>query len=323
MPRRSVNLTANIVSSPVALQQTSFTGTTTRAKRVYSYFPQSPRGVIVFLHGTGGDATYITKVETTPLVMAAVQQGFGVIGTEAEEVVAGDLNGDGAIHWDTTVNTTNVDLANLNLLLAAFQQQGAFTSSTPRYAVGMSQGGSFSILLGAVSGYGIAAAFPQLRFAAVASYCSQGATSSAQNTLTPTAWFMCANDDNPQVSNTTAQANFNIAAARGIASVFDLHPASPLYDQRFARVSGVSANTSAALAGEFRAARMVGSDGFFTVTSDQLTAQITATPAAFPTFIGLGATQRSDVLDQVHAMMATHQFYSDWAQRTLVFFKSP
>ncbi len=323
MPGRGVNLTANLTTAPVTLQSTTFTGVTTRAKPVYYYFPSNPRGIILFLHGTGGDATFISKVETSPLVMAAVQQGFGVVSADAEEAVAGDLNNDGAIHWDTSVSANNIDFGNWNALLAAFQAQGAFTANTPKYAVGMSNGGSFSIALGALSAFGSAASFPQLRFAAVASYCSQGATPFAQNTTTPTAWFMCANDDNSEVSNTTAQSNYNIAKGRGIAAIFDLHPASPLYDQRFARVSGVSSSASAAIAGQFRTAGMVNADGYFSITSSQLSAQIAATPGAFPAYIALNATQRNDVQDQAHAMMATHQFYSDWAQRTLNFFKNP
>jgi len=45
-----------------------------------------------------------------------------------------------------------------------------------------------------------------------------------------------------------------------------------------------------------------------------------AAPSLLPTFAGLAPGVRNDVVDQLRAMQAEHQMYSDWAARALDFF---
>jgi hypothetical protein len=165
----------------------------------------------------------------------------------------------------------------------------------------------------------VAATFPNQRFAAAVSYCASGRATAAASTTTPTAWFLCANDDNEEVSNEEAQANSAALASRGIPTEVGAHPASPLYAERFARIQGVSASTSQDVADELRAGGFVGSDSMFTMPTDDIVAAMQANPSAFPRTMALPGAQLLDIVDQLKVMQAEHQLYSDWAVRTIDF----
>ncbi|MBY0275703.1 hypothetical protein K2Z84_10190 [Candidatus Binatia bacterium] len=320
MPAADASVAATIASRPTTLAVTTFTGSTTRAKTVRAKVPPGARGLVLLLHGTNGGDGFILQDETFAVALRLLEAGYGVLGTEAEESVAGDLNGDGKKRWDAGLTTANVDFANLDALIAALRAAGTIGPTTPLFVLGMSNGGSTSLSLGAVAASPVAASFPNLRFAAVISFCADGRATAAAITTTPTAWLMCGNDDNPEVDNAAAAVNSAGLAARGIPTAFALHPAAPLYDERFARVAGVSAATSRAIAAELRAAGFLAADGFFTLSTDDLVAAVTATPSLLPTLVALSGAQKSDVIDQVRAAQAEHQMYSDWAARAVAFF---
>jgi hypothetical protein len=130
---------------------------------------------------------------------------------------------------------------------------------------------------------------------------------------------LCANDDNDQVSNDDARANSDVLRDRGIRTLVDEHPASPLYDQRFMRVPGVDEATSSELAEGLRDGGFVGPDGLFLLPTTEMQAQVQSDPDAFPALASTDGKTLSEVVNQIRVMQAEHQFYSDWAARALDF----
>jgi len=319
MPAADASVAATIVDRPTTLVTSAFTGSTSRPKTVRARIPASPRGLVLFLHGTGGSSTFITGEESFTVALRALESGFAVLATDAEEAVAGDLDGDGKERWDAALGAGNVDFANLNALLAQLRASGEIGPATPLYALGMSNGGATAISLGAIASAPIAPLFPELRFAAAVSFCADGRAAAVGLTQTPTAWLMCANDDNAEVDNAAAAANSAALAARGVPTTFAAHPASPLHDERFLRVPGVTLAASQSLASELRAAGFVGADGFFVTPTDDLVAAVIANPALLPSLVALPGAARGDVVDQVRAVQAEHQMFSDWAARAVGF----
>lgn len=319
MPTHDVSLVANSSAQVLALVVEAHTGVTSVPKTVRYYFPPAMRGVVVFSHGTGGDSRFIEGTESFPLALALVADGYGVVSTEAEESAAGDQNGDGKQRWTTRPVATNVDLGNLQELFEDFESRGLIPAGTPKFALGMSAGGAFSHFLGTLAATPVAAGFPQLRFEAVISYCADATASrSALLSTTPSAWFMCADDDNPEVCNADARANEATMRSRGVPTDYVEHPPSPLYDERFTRISGIDAVTSAAIAAELRAAGFVDAAGFLTVDGDEVAAQVAANRADFPVI----ATHRSAkaLRSQLKAMRAEHMMYADYTHRTIEWF---
>jgi len=58
-------------------------------------------------------------------------------------------------------------------------------------------------------------------------------------------------------------------SGEGVPTFYDEHPPSPLYTQRFERVDGISAATSAAIANEIRQADFVDANGYFLVSGQR------------------------------------------------------
>ncbi len=320
MPAHDVSLEANSSRQSVPLTVESFTGATTVSKTVRYFFPPKMRGLVVFSHGTGGNSGFIEGPESFPIALALVARGYGVLSTEAEESAAGDLNGDGKLRWNTRATAGNVDLRNLEVMFGDFETRGLIPAGTPKFALGMSAGGSFSHFLGTVGATAVASSFPQLRFNAVVSYCADATASrSATVSTTPSAWFMCGAEDNPEVSNAEARANEATLRARGVPTDYVEHPPSPLYDARFTRIPGITAATSAAMAAELRAGGFVDAAGFITVDGDQIAATVLANRGAFPTISS--QPRIAAVRSQVKTMRAEHSMYADYTQRNVAFFE--
>jgi hypothetical protein len=321
MPARDVRLVSNTAPQPLALTVETFTGSTTRPKTVRYHFPPAMRGVVLFSHGTGGSNTFIIGAEAFTLARALVHAGYGVIGTEAEEAVAGDLNGDGKERWSAGSNfrADNVDLLNLEALFASLEARGVLAADTPKFALGMSAGGAFSHFLGTVAASPVADRFPRLRFEAVVSYCADTGPRPATLSTTPSAWFMCGAEDHPEVSNTEARANSERLAARGIPTLYVEHPATPLYDERFSRIEGIPLATSSAMAAELRAAGFVDAGGFLTEDGDAIGQLILANPSRFPTIVDQTESPGA-IRAQLKAMRAEHSMYADFAQKNIAWF---
>lgn len=319
MPARDVTLVANSSSLSVVPIVERFTGVTEVAKTVRHILPPQIRGVVLFSHGTGGSGAFLESTEAYPLALALVADGYGVVSIDAEEAVAGDLNGDGKQRWAARATAGNVDLGNLQQLFDAFEARGLIPAGTPKFALGMSAGGNFSHLLGTVAATPVAASFPQLRFAAVVSFCADAtAAKSASLSTTPSAWYMCAAEDNPEVSNAEARANEAQLRGRGVATDYAEHAPSPLYDERFTRIDGIDAVTSAAIATELRAAGFVDDAGFVSLDGDEIAAAVVADPTSFPTIVS--SRQGAPIRSQLKVMRAEHSMFADLTRRTIDFF---
>lgn len=277
---------------------------------ILAQIPNDPTGLLLALHGTGGSRNFpVRSIAMATLARGALARGMGVISLDAHEVQVGeDLDGNDKIRWDAGPRSDNPDLLNVQAALDALTARGEIEPSTPIYAVGMSNGGSMAFTLGAV-----------LDVDAVAIYCASGRTSLGGQTTTPTAWFVAANDTNDNVDNDNALALHEALVARGIPTQFRSRPASPLYDERFARVDGIDDGHSRELAAAVRSAGLVGPDDQWTlaIAGPDLVAAL----RELAPFAALLETpgRAAAVLDEIRQMQADHQMYDDFAQQTLDF----
>ena len=321
MPPRDVALFANTQSQALNLTVEQFTGSTSVPKRVRYYLPPGMRGVVIFSHGTGGSSTFIESTEAFVLALALVREGYGVLGTESEEAASGDAGPDDKIRWNTRFTVDNIDLNNLQILFDDLETRGLIPAGTPKFALGMSAGGSQSHFLGTVGASAVADEFPQLRFNAVVAYCADATASrSARLSTTPSAWFMCGAENNPEVSNDEAYENSRMLAARGIPTDYTEHPPSPLYEGRFTRITGFPQETSALIADELRAAGFVDDDGFINTDGDVISQFVIDNPGSFPAIIAQTEYLRA-LRSQVKAMRAEHAMYADYTQRNVQWFE--
>ena len=325
MPARDVALTVTPQAVNAPLSIGAFVGSTARQKTLRYYIPPNPRGLLLVFHGTGGSSRVIEKGEGFAIALEAVAAGYGVLAYEAEESVAGDLDGNGKARWDVALTLTNTDFANLDALVVRLRATGLISASLPLYAFGMSNGSSMVIALGALASQtDLATRFPNLRFRAVAGYCAPGSATAVAITRTPSAWYVCRNDNNDEVGAdgvARQQQNSTTLQLRGISTDLAFNEAAPLYDERFTRAGSIDVATSRALVVELKTRGYLDSRRFLNQTPDVISADILRLGAAgFPVLSALTATQRADVSDALRETYADHQLFSDQARRMLAFF---
>lgn len=319
MPDRNVTLTGSIKSiPPFTLQYEQIRGKA-RLKPVYSYFPANHKGVVYLLHGTSGQASsLVNSYEYQLLIRELVNDNFGVIVTEAEESTTGvDANGDGKLRWESLpVDTINgVDYANVRLITNVFYARGTMSRAKPRYSIGMSNGGFYSVALATAYGY-----------KAGVSYCAQGVPAVVQATQTPVQFCMARNDSNDgvgQAGNATALTNANSLNARGVCSKYFVKERCPVYAERFARRSDITASQSVAIFNELKAKGYIDGKGYYRGTSEVLATAYAGNPTSFPAINGLTGGQRLFVLEQIELCVSEHQMFSDFNRATVKFLNIP
>lgn len=324
MPARAVTLTAKVAAQTYQVRTQSYRGATARAKTLRYILPQSaPSAAVLFLHGTGGSSAFVEAVESRGLVQEALARGYAVLSPEAEESVAGDLNADGKTRWDVTLATSNVDLQSLDKLLGDLRAAGTLPANAPLCGVGMSNGGAFTVALGALAERAdVAMAFPSLRFRALVSYCASGSNGNVLQTRTPQAFSLCGQDTNENVGpagNMQAMQAVQTLQTRKIPTDLRVLDPSPLYPERLQRINDLSVTTALAILSDLRAAGFVDDRGMVKTPPADIAAAVQTMPQRFPSLPALSAEQGRGLQDQIRAAYADHQFYSDFANATLDF----
>ena len=324
MPANDVRVRYRSESMPTEISEWVFPSVTGNDTTLRYHRSSDPVGIVFLLHGTGGSSRIIESVEARAFVSSAVARGYTVVAPEAEESVAGDLNGDGKMRWNVQPRANNVDFQNLNRLVSFAKDQGWAHADTPFYVVGMSNGGAMSMVLGAIgsSASALRNVFPELRFGAVVSFCAASMAMVNNVTETPSAWYMAANDNHPQVGVEAIDESEGFYAsllARGIDADFAVHDSSPLFDERFVRVPGIDVATSRALVTDFENAGFLDEAQFVSTTMAEIQSSIVTTPSDFPTLQSLTGPQKREFRNQLMSVTADHQLFSDLNERVLDF----
>jgi hypothetical protein len=318
MPAQNVNVTANLKAiTPFTLKYEKIKGVD-NLKNVYYYFPASHKGTAFLLHGSGGSAAnLVINYEWMQMIKDLVAAGYAVVVTESEESTLNkDLNGDGALRWKPTPldSTANVDFGNIKAIRDTFYARGYSMPAIPLYSIGMSNGGAFSSCLSYL-----------YKFKSGVSYCAQAYKLVFDVSTIPYQFCMAKNDDQPEVGatgNADALTNSNGLNGRGVCSKYFISDRSPVYPERFARRSDISAATSTALFNELKNNKWLTDKNYLKANSDSVSKIALANAGVYPAFNALNLLQRDFVKGQIDVMFAGHQFYSDLNKTTIRFLES-
>ena len=316
MPSQNVSVTGHTRTiGSFTINHESIMGRDT-LKEVYSYFPPNFKGVIFCFHGTGGQASnWTTLFDYVQFLHDAVADTFAFIITESEETTKGvDLNNNGKTNqWNyAPYDSTNVDFANIQALIDTFRLRGITNASTNYFSVGMSNGGGFS-----------ATAATYFNWTAAVSYCAPAGNLLASLTTVPIQWCMAKYDNHPNVGpagNAEALSNHNTLVSRGICSRYFLFDHSPVYPQRFMRSPTITQTKSNNLILELQNNNLLDANKYLLYATDSIAARILASPASYPQYLTLAATDKVFMATQVDVMYSAHQFFCDYDKRTLEFF---
>ncbi len=318
MPARNITVRANKQLLPAGA---NFTQETIRGrdtlKRVYHYFPAGqPKGVVWLFHGTNGSAASWVNVEFEQRQFAnyLMAAQYAVVVTESEEVTYGkDLfSNDGLFRYDYYPDSLlNVDVANIRALRDTFIRRGWITPSTPHVAEGFSAGGAFSTVLATVLGWkaGITHCAPPLYYL-------------ASVTNTPLLVSMNLLDSHPDVGqegNWDAFNAYDTLIQRGNCAQFFLLRPSPVYPERFKRLSTINGVLSQAIFNELKNNQCLNAANYLSKAPGVIEAWVSSQPSNWPVITSLNTGQRNFVLDQLDVMWTSHHFHTDFMGADLAF----
>lgn len=264
------------------------------------YVPPAPAGIIYLWHGTGGSGPqWFFQTAYLEFVRAAVARGYGVAALTASSSELG---------WTMQpIALDNPDLANAVAANDRLESLGLIRADTPRYSLGMSSGGRFSVRFCAVLGC-----------AAQATVCAQADPEALMmSTSVPTRFNMAFNDTAPNISNSDARRYSASMLARGVASAFELQAPSPLAPVRFSSLTGATPDDALAIYSALAGGGIIDERGF-------LLADPATDPSGWKSVIPAPHSLiplRMFEIGQVLAIAyAEHEFYSEHTPETLAFF---
>jgi hypothetical protein len=296
VPDRDVTLAATIVKAPVALVTRTYT-LAAGSRTILGHFPSRPKGLVLFFHGAQFDVDELRDNAASTITIALVRAGYAVVAPPSEQETADGIGG-----WNPAL-TDNTDLDNIISLVAALRADGSVSKSAPVVSWGMSSGGIFSHTVGA-----------KLPADVVTAYCGPGIAGAIAITHARTAWYLAKDDQTLPTSVPDSEAFQKQLAARGITTDLYVHPPTPLYGERFLRVTGIDARRSAAIAASLHAHHDVDASGNWLVTGSSVTDDLDLDGLA-----GLTEAQTSAVAEEIKIMAADHELYDDVANRMLAF----
>ena len=265
------------------------------------YFPPNVRGLVFRFHGSGGSgSSFFTKSEDRVAANDFVAAGFAVVSLDSVNRVDKQ--------WSTAQPPNNPDFTNIQAIINSFIARGLITSATPLFTVGMSNGGAFSPR----AAYFLSVSGANIKGAAV--YCAQGSTFASQSNV-PTTWNIAQYDDNIGADgNQGALTAYQIVSGRGIAAQYNINIPSPLYVQRFARISGLSLNDSQIIYDSLK------NNGF--LDSNNYLIQDPNTSGWENVIAATYNSKRGDIGDQLNVCYTAHQFFTDYNNRVIAFFNA-
>lgn len=192
--------------------------------RLVSYLPTAARGLVFFLHDTGGSADdWFSSPEQLLLARDLVAAGYGVAAVSSVNRTSGA--------WATqTTLALNPDAANLIAALQKFAAAGTFAAGKPVFLLGMAAGADAAVRFVPL----LAAARPAPAVKGLVFYCAVGGETLAATSGLPQLFALADNDTTLGAAGiVTARANAQLLAGRGIAADVLSTSTSPVHAARF------------------------------------------------------------------------------------------
>jgi hypothetical protein len=262
------------------------------------FFPASHVGVIFHFHGQGGSANLLfNNLERRIFANEAVAEGYAVVALDSADRVNRD--------WSTSNDiVTSSDIQNVQAAINLFISRGLMTASTPVFAHGFSKGAGFSPRVARA-----------LNFRATSMNLLAGTPDIINITTIPIIWSIAINDGTIMPGGVQqSRNNYQNLVNRGVPAQYHLAVPTPVYPERFWRISGLSAADSQAIHAALREGGFIDGRDYLVADPD-ISGWESAIPAQYNSFT-------NSIRDQLRICYTEHTFFSDYNRRVLDFFNS-
>ena len=295
---RTANLNVEITATYRSAPTWSPTFETLNEIQMGYHFPAAPAGLIFHFHGQGGSANLaFSNLERRIFANEAVAEGYAIVAIDSADRVNRD--------WGTSNEiATNPDIQNVQAAVSLFISRGWITASTPIFAHGFSKGAGFSPRVSRALG-----------FKATSMNLLAGTPDIINITTIPTIWCIAVNDGTIMPGGVQqSRNNYQNLINRGIPAQYHLAVPSPVYPERFWRISGLSAADSQAIHNALRQGGVIDARNFLLQDPDA-SGWESAVPAQYNSFL-------NSIRDQLRICYSEHTFFSDYNRRVLDFFNT-
>ena len=280
-------------------------------KEIHFAYPNNPKAIAFFIHGTGGNAdSWFSNFEKLSMVKDFVHEGYAVFALNSNETSLGDQDGDGQVRWENNFSKqdtfTNIDFKNVIHTKQYIDANLGF-GDLPVVMVGGSNGANFSEFCTGV-----------LDFTASAHLTGNGNSTYFNNfpELKPVIWVQSRNDNNQNASAVTAQANFQKLVDQGVKTEWYWLEKSPSYSKRYMRnLNGTGEAISTSIHESLKNQGLLDEDDF--LIFDNVNTEF---PADFFDNFDISNAQRKDIEYQLNVINADHIANGDYNKTIIKFF---
>jgi len=263
---------------------------------VYYYFPPVSKGIILFFHGSGGDAREWTDLgaERRYFYDEAIAEGYTIIAINSIDRVNKE--------WEVGLPVeTNPDIQGVSSILDVFRSRGQIKDTTSIYGIGMSRGGRFAT----IAGYA-------LRMKAVAMMVANSVEEMISVSTVPMMWCLAQHD--VIIERDQAFADYQQLKKRGVDTDFYVHSSTPLYPFYFVITNGIDYAGSAQFLADLKDHGFLDENNFL-IENPRF--------SNWQTFAADYSEEiRLDIQDRLYVAYGEHAFYSDCDHRILDFFNA-
>lgn len=295
---RTANLNVEITATYRSAPAWNPTFETLNGIQMGHYFPASPAGVIFHFHGQGGSANLLfSNLERRIFANEAVAEGYAVVALDSADRINRD--------WSTSNDiATSPDIQNVQAAINLFISRGWITASTSLFAHGFSKGAGFSPRVSRA-----------LNFKATSMNLLAGTPDIINITTIPIIWCIAINDGTIMPGGVQqSRNNYQNLLNRGVPAEYHLAVPTPVYPERFWRISGLTATDSQAIHAALRQNGFIDRRNFL-LSDPDTSGWESAIPAQHTSFV-------SSIRDQLRICYTEHTFFSDYNRRVLDFFNT-
>lgn len=282
-----VDPVSGVTSEPV-IPRTARETTVFEGIAVVGVLPAEPRGLVFVFHGSGGSESFVDQTETTDVLNRMEAAGYGWVATAS-------VDRDGGRAWSLVSADpgSNPDLGRMLRLHTSLVDSGRIPANIPLHGLGMSNGARFTGLWADVmrrEGLNVASAVMVM-----------GTVDRRIEEVTvPTLFVTAVNDTIVSPGQIAAQHATARAAGADVRLVTLAQ--RPVSRSRFTRVPGIDRNTAEAIFAGLSSAGFIDGAGELQGRAGSVARVVRRLG------VDLTASQRREVINQISADLALHQF---------------
>ena len=262
------------------------------------HFPASHVGVIFHFHGQGGSANLLfSNLERRIFANEAVADGYAIVSLDSADRINRD--------WSTSNEiATSPDIQNVQAAIDLFISRGWMTASTSKFAHGFSKGAGFSPRVARA-----------LNFRATSMNLLAGTPDIINITTIPIIWSIAINDGTIMPGGVAqSRNNHQNLLNRGVPTQYHLAVPTPVYPERFWRITGLSTADSQTIHNALRQGGFIDGRNFLVADPD-VSGWESVIPAQYNSHM-------NSIRDQLRICYTEHTFFSDYNRRVLNFFNT-